>query len=1191
MSNRPVTSQSSVETDTSSVTEKDPQKEPQKRSLLFRLLKWFSVAFVSLLLIVALVLTGIVWLLNPDRLTPLVNKYASEYLIADVEAGKVELTFWSTFPRFSVDVDSLSLRSRVTDSLPDSVRASLPQGTDSLLFVGHFSGGINLIELAKGNIGLYDVGFREIRANLVQIDSLTANYAIVPQSAPTEEPEGPLSLPDISIDRFLIDNGLTVRYRSLPDSIDASLRMDRVMLADTVADGPLYALSLNGDVSAALLPLTIPSTLFALDGKIAWSSRRPLEADLSDFSFSVGKVRTAFSASLDFADSARVREFTFELPDVEVTEILKLAPETIARQIPAFETDLKLRVGIKMLSPYVLGGKQLPRADVSVRLAGQRFRYDRLDLSRLVADVDARVDASNPDASVINVNELSVKGKAMEFTLDGTISNPVTDPLVEAMFDGQLTIQNLPSVLLDRLPCVVRGVLHGRARVVSRLSYFAPGKFHKARIDGDLSLHEFRMAMTDGSMESYLRNAELKLGSSSSLTVRDHIVDSLLTASLKIDTISLLTPDARVSGSALSVGVGSRNTASSADTSQINPIGASIKAGLVVVTSDSDSIRIRLKGAEITGSLQRYEGNVRSPLMKALVKAASLRYGDRFNRFSVRESEIDMMMYPKAAPVMSERRRRLFDSIAAAHPELSSDSVMGLMRADFSRRLKALDSRRSGREDLDVELDNSLIRLMRRWNATGGLRARRARLFTPYFPSRNTLSNLDLTFSTDSVVLKDTKLKMNRSDFLLNGSLHNLRRALVFGHGQPIRFDFSVRSDTIDVNDLTATMLRGAVFADRISAGTMKMIADSDGKSDDALQSELDNEVPDSARTAVLVPSNLQGTFSLNAKKVLYADLWLNGLDGLIEVYDGAINMDRLRATTSVGAVNFSALYTAPTINDLSVAAAVQVRRLNLRSVLDMMPGIDSILPLLTEVRGIVNTDLALTADLDSVMDLKLESLNLALKISGDSLQLMDNETFRTIAKWMLFKQKQKNMIDHMDVEIAVHDGFIDLYPFIFDMDRYRLGVRGSTDAAFNLDYHVAVIKSPIPFKFGINIKGTPEKMKIRLGKARINEKTVAESRQITDTVRVNLIKEITEVFRRGVRATGSRGLRLQDGRRSGAGAGSHDASADIFTHADSVQLIEQGLIERPAGFVMPGDSAAVVPAAVPGKKTNKKKK
>lgn len=141
MSSRPANSPTPVETDSLSAAEQMPQKQPQKRSLLLRMLKWLSVAVVSLLLIVVLVLTGVVWVLNPSRLTPLVNKYASEYLIADVEAGKVELTFWSTFPRFSVEVDSLSLRSRVTDSLPDSVRATLPQGTDSLLFVGHFSGG------------------------------------------------------------------------------------------------------------------------------------------------------------------------------------------------------------------------------------------------------------------------------------------------------------------------------------------------------------------------------------------------------------------------------------------------------------------------------------------------------------------------------------------------------------------------------------------------------------------------------------------------------------------------------------------------------------------------------------------------------------------------------------------------------------------------------------------------------------------------------------------------------------------------------------------------------------------------------------------------------------------------------------------------------------------------------------------
>lgn len=430
------------------------------------------------------------------------------------------------------------------------------------------------------------------------------------------------------------------------------------------------------------------------------------------------------------------------------------------------------------------------------------------------------------------------------------------------------------------------------------------------------------------------------------------------------------------------------------------------------------------------------------------------------------------------------------------------------------------------------------------------------------------------------MVLRDTKLKMNRSDFLLNGSVRNITRALMSRHGSPFELDFSVKSDTIDINDLTATMLRGAMFADKISAGTMQAIASgNDDDSDDELQQTLDNQLPDSSRAAVLIPSNINGRFSLKASHVLYADLWLHGLDGLVEVYDGALNLDRLRAYTSIGAVNFTALYSAPTIDDLSLAAAVRIRRLNLRSVLDMMPEIDSLLPLLGEVRGIVDADLALTTRLDSMMNLDIPSLNLALKISGDSLQLLDNETFNTIAKWMLFKKKQRNMIDRMDVELAIHDGYIDLYPFIFDMDRYRLGVRGSNDAALNLNYHVAVIKSPIPFKFGINIKGTPDNMKIRLGKAKINEKTVAESRQITDTVRVNLIKEISNVFRRGVRATGSRGLKLQDTRSPGSGAVNNGKNApqtdddDKFSHADSVTMIEQGLIKRPPGFIMPSDS------------------
>lgn len=1169
-------------------SEPDKKKKKKRRPLWARILIWLGAAVTTVALLIALVISLIVWILTPEKLTPLVNKYASEYLIADVNARRVELTFWHTFPRFSVDVDSLEITSRALRDLPDSVRATLPADADSLLFIKRFSGGINLAALAKGDISIYDVDLCGTRANLVQVDSLRANYLIMPPSEEETPEKKETAIPNISINSFTIADGLVARFRIPADSLDCTLGLHRAQLADSSSHGqPLYTLTATGDAAASLAMLKIPSTPFGIDGNIQWESKKPMQIGLSDFRLRVGEVEAKFSTRIDMTDDLTVHEFTADIPEVSLMKIIELVPEEYAEALKPLDTDLSLQLKAKLLKPYIVSSPELPSAEISFKADAKRLVFGRLNLSRLKFDMDARVDLANPDASHININAVEAMGKAMDFKLKASIDHPVSDPSVQGNFEGTLTVQNLPQQLLEKLPCAIRGTLRGKAEVKTRLSYLSPKLFHKAKIDGEITLDDFRMAMTDGTLDSYIRHGAFKFGSSSSITVKDHLIDSMLTASLTIDTMALATPEMTLSGRELSAGVGARNIRTSSDTSQINPIGATIHAERIMLRSDSDSIRVRLRDARISASLQRYEGKGRSPLLKATVNSGAIMFADRYNRAILRDGQASFTVHPKSRPVMSARRQARFDSLAMLHPDLSADSVIGLMRKQARQAMAEYDRQRLGREDITVDLDKPMRNLLLRWNASGSLKARRVRVFTPYFPSRNTLTGLDLTFSTDSIVLAETKLRIDNSDFTLNGAIHNLRRALTSRHGSPYKLDFNVKSDTIDVNHLMATMIRGAVFADKVAAGVTEGM--SDNESEELLQRQLDSQLPDTARrTAVLIPSNITANFSLHANHVLYSNLWLHGLDGLVEIYDGALNLDRLKAYTNIGAVNFSALYSAPTADALSLAAAVRIKRLNLRSVLDMMPQIDSLLPLLGEVRGIVDADMALTTELDSLMDLRLNTLNLALKISGDSLQLLDNETFRTIAKWMLFKKKDRNLIDHMDVELAIHDGFIDLYPFIFDMDRYRLGVRGSNDANFNLNYHVAVIKSPIPFKFGINIKGTPEKMKIRLGKARINEKTVAESRRLTDTVRVNLINEITQAFRRGIRSTGMRGLRLNDGRTPGSGARNEAAEEDRFTHADSIVLIQQGLIERPTGFIMPGDTIKTEPA--PAKKKKKKK-
>ena len=136
----------------------------------------------AVILLVAGILTALVVVLSPERLTPLVAKYSSEYIDGSVSASRIELTFWSTFPRLSVDIDSLSLVSGAFDNLDPDVRQMLPADADTLLTLRSLHGGINLVSLLAGRYELYDVALSQPAVNIVVANDSVANYNLVPSS-------------------------------------------------------------------------------------------------------------------------------------------------------------------------------------------------------------------------------------------------------------------------------------------------------------------------------------------------------------------------------------------------------------------------------------------------------------------------------------------------------------------------------------------------------------------------------------------------------------------------------------------------------------------------------------------------------------------------------------------------------------------------------------------------------------------------------------------------------------------------------------------------------------------------------------------------------------------------------------------------------------------------------------------------
>ncbi len=370
--------------------------------------------------------------------------------------------------------------------------------------------------------------------------------------------------------------------------------------------------------------------------------------------------------------------------------------------------------------------------------------------------------------------------------------------------------------------------------------------------------------------------------------------------------------------------------------------------------------------------------------------------------------------------------------------------------------------------------------------------------------------------------------------------------------------NFNLNCDTINVNELAGAIFAGAAFAERDSTSAIAIVPVDDNADESALQSSVDKAAAIDSTAVLIIPSNLEATFDIRAQHIVYSDLMFHDFKGTLNAFGGALNLAQLGARSDIGSLNLNALYTAPTKHDASFAFGLRVDGFHIAEFLDLVPAIDSLMPLLNDFGGVINADIAATTGLDSAMNIDIPSLRAAVKLSGDSLVVMDDETFRTIGKWLLFKDKGHNMIDSMTVEMIVDNSQMQMFPFMFNLDRYKLGVMGSNDMAMNLNYHIAVLKSPLPFKFGINISGNPDNMKIRLGKAKFNEKNMARTVSIADTTRINLVQEIRNVFSRGVR--NGKLKKLEFNKVSDAII-DIDAASDTISASDSLYFIREGLL------------------------------
>ena len=151
-------------------------------------------------------------------------------------------------------------------------------------------------------------------------------------------------------------------------------------------------------------------------------------------------------------------------------------------------------------------------------------------------------------------------------------------------------------------------------------------------------------------------------------------------------------------------------------------------------------------------------------------------------------------------------------------------------------------------------------------------------------------------------------------------------------------------------------------------------------------------------------------------------------------------------------------------------------------------------------------------------MNIILPSIKGVIRISGSDLQMEESETFRSIAKKLMFKDKTSGHIEKMSVEGVLQNNTIEVFPFVLKIDRYKLAMSGLQNLDMSFKYHISVLDSPIPFRLGIDLYGNSfDDFKFKIGKAKYKNSNVPVFSSVVDQTRLNLKESINKIFYIGV--------------------------------------------------------------------------
>ena len=407
-----------------------------------KIIGWTLLGIVLTVIITVLIAIYVVF--TPERLTPVARQAAAKFITCEHEIGEVDLTFFSTFPRFGLRADGLLL-----------INPKEGAQSDTVVEDKHLTATVDVMEfLNNNNLHVHEAILDGARVNFYIAQDGTTNLTDVFVSSPDTVQEEDTTAFKLPFDALQVD-GLRILAKQIKfvddkDTINASLGETELSAKAESWDDMLVTLDAQ-NVCASLKGETYADNLHV-------EMIAPMAMNLDSMHFAFDGARLA------------VNDFGIRL-EGEVT----LGDD--------IDLDARLETGKWKIEPLLaLVPEKFTKAIKDFNLSGD-----------IELDATAKGQIGENKMPVVTLHKLNANVWKSKLEAKGVISDIESDMLLDLHLALNANIPDFKGFLPKNMK--IDGRTKGKADAKLRLSHITNMQLHKGKIAADLDLTDIHFAM------------------------------------------------------------------------------------------------------------------------------------------------------------------------------------------------------------------------------------------------------------------------------------------------------------------------------------------------------------------------------------------------------------------------------------------------------------------------------------------------------------------------------------------------------------------------------------------------------------------------------------------------------------------------------------------------------------------------